>query len=217
MNETVLPASRPRLWLEFTVLFVGVPILMTIYFGHYQLFTAIWILAIVSAALLAMTPGWRWGKLFAGPVLRHWWIVLGYAAITALICIAFVFWLVPERFLDLPTHRTSLWIFIMIGYPIASAWPQEVIFRSLFFERYGGLFPTTTIAIIANGVIFGFGHLFYMNPVVIGFTALGGAFWAWVYLTKGRSMTMIWILHSLAGQIIFTVGLGGFFYHGNVG
>ncbi|MEO1490751.1 MAG: CPBP family intramembrane glutamic endopeptidase [Pseudomonadota bacterium] len=217
MEATALPASRLRLWTEFTALFIGVPILMAVYFGHYRLFTAIWILAGVSAVLLWMTPGWRWRQLFAGPVLKHWRIVVAYAAITGVVCVAFVFWLVPERFLSLPKYQTELWILIMVAYPIASAWPQEVIFRSLFFERYGDLFPTPTIAILANGVIFGFGHLFYMNPVVIGFTALGGAFWAWVYLTKGRSMTLIWILHALAGQIIFTVGLGGFFYHGNVG
>jgi membrane protease YdiL (CAAX protease family) len=217
MKSIALPASRSRLWFEFAALFLGVPVLMAIYFGQYKLFTAIWVLAGVSALLLMMTPGWSWRQLFAGPVLRHWWIVLGYAAITAVICVAFVFWLVPERFLSLPRYQTELWILIMVGYPIASAWPQEVIFRSLFFERYGNLFPTTNIAILANGAIFGFGHLFYMNPVVIGFTALGGAFWAWVYLHKGRSMTLIWILHALAGQIIFTSGLGIYFYHGNVG
>lgn len=217
MNTLALPASHARLWIEFTALFIGVPILMTVFFGHYSLFGAIWALAAVSFVLLRMTPGWDWRTLFAGPVLANWKVVVLYAAATAAICVAFVFWLVPERFLELPTHRTNLWIVIMVGYPIASAWPQEVIFRALFFERYGLLFPTTAIAIIANGAIFGFGHLFYMNPVVIGFTALGGAFWAWLYLTKGRSMALIWILHSLAGQIIFTSGLGIFFYHGNVG
>lgn len=217
MKSLALPASQTRLWIEFAALFIGVPILMTVFFGHYSLFGAIWLLAGVSAVLLSMTPGWTVRQLFAGPVMRHWRIVLLYASVTAVICIAFVFWLVPERFLELPTHRRNLWILIMVAYPVASAWPQELIFRALFFERYGALFPTTALAIIANGAIFGFGHLFYMNMVVIGFTALGGAFWAWVYLTRGRSMTLIWILHSVAGQIIFTVGLGGFFFHGNVG
>ena len=105
---------------------------------------------------------------------------------------------------------------IMVAYPILSAWPQEFIYRSLFFERYGGLFPTATIAIVANGLAFGIGHLFYMNPVTIAMTAAGGAFMGWAYL-RNRSMLFAWVLHAIAGNIIFTAGLGIFFYHGAIG
>jgi len=104
----------------------------------------------------------------------------------------------------------------MLAYPILSAWPQEVIFRSLFFERYGVLFPSTTMLLIANGAAFGFGHLFYMNWITITMTAVGGAIMGWAYL-RHRSMTFAWVLHMLAGQLVFTIGLGQFFYSGNVG
>ncbi len=68
--------------------------------------------------------------------------------------------------------------------------------------------------VAANGAAFGLGHLFFMNPVTIGMTALGGALIGWAYLTRGRSLMLAWVLHSLAGQIIFSSGIGIFFFHG---
>jgi hypothetical protein len=44
-------------------------------------------------------------------------------------------------------------------------------------------------------------------------TALGGAVIGWAYLARGRSLMLAWVLHSLAGQIIFTSGIGVFFFH----
>ena len=60
-----------------------------------------------------------------------------------------------------------------------------------------------TAAIVANGAAFGLGHLFFMHPVTVGMTALGGALIGWADLTRGRSLLLAWVLHSLAGQIIF--------------
>ena len=72
------------------------------------------------------------------------------------------------------------------------------------------------VLLIANGALFGFGHLFYDNWVTIAMTACGGAIMGWAYL-RHRSVLLAWVLHALAGQIIFTVGLGVYFYHGAVG
>ena len=209
-------SSRLRLLAEFVILFVGVPVAMAAFFGQYSLFAVVWLLAGVAAVLLWRTPGWSFRRLLAGPVIGEWRLILAFSVLTALACLAFTFALVPERFLELPTHRFGLWLMIMIAYPIASALPQELIFRSLFFERYAALFPSMGLMIAANGVAFGFGHLFYMNPVTITMTAIGGAAMGWAYL-RHRSMLLAWVLHSLAGQMIFTCGLGVFFYHGAIG
>ncbi len=218
-NLAIRSASRLQLWTEFALLFIGVPVLMVVYFEELRanrfLFPSIWILATVAAFLLWCTPGWRFAKLFQGPVLREWRLILLYIVGTAVTCVAFVLWLVPHRFLEMPLYRTELWLVIMIGYPLVSAWPQEIIFRSLFFERYGVLFPSDRIAIVMNGVIFGFGHMFFDSWVTIVMTGVGGAIMGWAYL-RGRSMTVAWIMHAVAGQIIFTTGLGIFFYHGAV-
>ena len=209
-------SNHIRLWTEFAALFVGVPLIMSATFGLYPLFPVIIGLAGLSCLLLQFTPGWDWKMLRKGPVLGEWRVILLYALATLAICLAVVFLNIPERFLEIPLNRTPLWIMIMVLYPLVSAFPQEIIFRSLFFERYGVLFPNAWVAILVNGAAFGFGHLFYENWITIAMTGCGGAIMAWAYL-RNRSVLLAWVLHSLAGQIIFTVGLGVYFYHGAVG
>ena len=216
MTITSAAPSRARLWLEFLALFIGVPIIMVLTFGLYPLFPVIIGLALVACILLRLTPGWSFRQLFKGPVIGEWRIIAIYFVLTLATCLIFVFTLIPERFLELPTHQTNLWILIMVAYPLVSAFPQEVIFRSLFFERYERLFPTEWTAIVANGFVFGFGHLFYDNWITIAMTGVGGAIMGWAYL-RHRSVGLAWVLHALAGQIIFTTGLGVYFYHGAVG
>lgn len=208
--------GRSRLWAEFTALFVGVPVAMAYWFGQYSLFSVIWLLAGVALMLLIVTPGFRWRDLLRGPVIGEWRLLLAITLATAAVFFTCVMVLVPERLLELPTHRTALWMMIMVGYPLASALPQEIIYRSLFFERYGALFPTAALAIAVNGAAFGFGHLFYDNWITIALTALGGAVMGWAYL-RNRSMLLAWVIHTIAGQMIFTSGLGIFFYSGAVG
>ncbi len=223
MNTAVSVSwRRVQLWSEFVALFVGVPLLMTAFFdrvlawgalGSFSLIATIWCLAGVAAALLAVTPGFTFRRVFNGAVFTEWRVILLSAVLTAAVCVFFVLLLLPGRLLSMPVNHTSLWLMIVVFYPLLSAFPQEVIFRSLFFERYGVLFPNKVAAIAANGAAFGLGHLFFLNPVTIGMTALGGALIGWAYLTRGRSLMLAWVLHSLAGQIIFTSGIGIFFYH----
>lgn len=208
--------NNTRLWIEFSALFIGVPLIMAATFGLYPLFPVIIGLAGVSCILLQLTPGWEWKTLWKGPVLGEWRIILIYIFATLATCVAVVFANVPERFLEIPLNRPYLWIMIMTLYPLVSAFPQEIIFRSLFFERYGVLFPSAWMAIVANGVVFGFGHLFYENWITIAMTGCGGAIMGWAYM-RNRSVLLAWVLHSVAGQILFTVGLGVYFYHGAVG
>jgi hypothetical protein len=141
---------------------------------------------------------------------------LAAAAAIALGAAAAALALVPHAFLWMPFGATGLWVMIMALYPPLSAAPQELIYRTLFFERYGRLFPSDAHAIAANAALFGLGHLFYLNPMTIAATALAGALFAWAYL-RARSTLLAWLLHAIAGQIVFTVGLGRFFYHGAVG
>ncbi|MEM1383602.1 MAG: CPBP family intramembrane glutamic endopeptidase [Pseudomonadota bacterium] len=218
MSLTETDRARPSatwLWIEFTALFVGVPILMAVFFGSYRLFSVIFALALIAAVLLHLTPGFRWRELRRGPVLGEWRLILAFAALVSVVCVSVALILVPDRFLSLVENNFPLWIMIMVAYPIASALPQELIYRPLFFRRYGHLFPSTEWAIAANAAAFGFGHLFYMNPITIAMTAFGGAIMAWAY-TRNQSFLLAWVLHAIAGQIVFTAGLGVFFYHGAI-
>ncbi|MFN3260897.1 MAG: CPBP family intramembrane glutamic endopeptidase [Pikeienuella sp.] len=208
--------SRARLWAEFIALFVGLPLLMAATFGLYPLFPVLLGLAGLACLLLHFSPAWRWRKLLQGPVLGEWRLILLFSAATAAVSYAVIMQAAPQRFLSLPTWNTGLWLAIMALYPLLSALPQELIYRSLFFERYGALFPSKWAAIAANGAAFALGHLFFGHWVTIVMTGIGGAVMGWAYLRNG-SLGLAWVIHSLAGQILFTFGLGIYFYHGAAG
>lgn len=217
---------RVRLWSELVLLFVGVPLLLYAYFddilawgalGAFSLIAILGILGVVAAVLLAITPGFRFRKLLEGPVFREWKLILFCTALAAVVCTVTVFALLPGNFLSLPLRNTTLWALLLPVYSLFSALPQELIYRTLFFERYGALFPGTMAAVAANGAAFGFGHLLYTHSVTIALTAFGGALIGWAYLTRGRSVLLTWVLHSVAGCLIFTSGLGVYFYAGSAG
>ncbi len=213
---TAMPLPRTRLWAEFVVLFAGVPVAMAVFFGQYPLFPVILSLAVLALVLLAVTPDFSPRELLRGPVAGQWKLIAAFALAGAALSFGLVLALAPERLLELPRHRPGLWLLILLAYPLLSAAPQELIYRVLFFRRYGALFPSDKLALAANTVAFAFAHLFYMNALTIGLTALAGLIFGWVYLRFGSALLST-VLHGLAGQLVFTSGLGVFFYHGAVG
>jgi hypothetical protein len=58
-------------------------------------------------------------------------------------------------------------------------------------------------------------HLMFWNGVALALTAAGSVIFARAYL--GRGFLQAVLLHAVAGGIIFTSGLGVFFYHGAIG
>nr|WP_246831504.1 CPBP family intramembrane glutamic endopeptidase [Thioclava sp. L04-15] len=103
----------------------------------------------------------------------------------------------------------------MLFYPLLSALPQEVVFRSLFFRRYGRILPGSKRAITLNAILFSLAHLLYWNWIVALITFVGGVIFAWAYSVR-RSFPLAVILHAIAGNVLFTVGAGVLFFSGSV-
>ena len=55
----------------------------------------------------------------------------------------------------------------------------------------------------------------FWNWVAPALTLAGGLIFAWAYLRRGGFALAV-VLHSVCGGIVFTSGLGTFFYHGAV-
>jgi membrane protease YdiL (CAAX protease family) len=140
-----------------------------------------------------------------GAVLRRF-LVLG-AALTLFVRVA-----MPSQFLDLPRHHPALWLAIMLLYPLLSVWPQEVIFRRFLFARYQAIFGNTGL-VAASAIAFGFAHIIFLNWIAVAMTLAGGAIFAADY-NRTRSLGLACLEHSLYGCLIFTIGLGRYFYTG---
>ena len=120
----------------------------------------------------------------------------------------------PAWFLEFPRERPETYMRIMLLYPLMSVAVQELVYRTFFFHRYGVLFGSAWwLAILLNGVLFGIGHMVIGTPLAIYGTMLTGTLFAWRYAMT-RSFWAVFIEHTLWGALVFTVGLGRFFFTG---
>jgi len=120
----------------------------------------------------------------------------------------------PTLFLEFPRNRPDTWARIMLLYPLMSVAVQELVYRTFFFHRYGVLFGRAWwLAILANGVLFGIGHIVIGTPLAVYGTMAGGILFAWRYAVT-RAFWAVVIEHTFWGALVFTVGLGRYFFTG---
>jgi hypothetical protein len=120
----------------------------------------------------------------------------------------------PDWFLEFPRNRPETYMRIMLLYPLMSVIAQELVYRTFYFHRYGMLFGRAWwLAIALNGILFGFGHIVVGTPLAIYGTMVTGVLFAWRYAMT-RSFWAVFIEHTLWGGLVFTVGLGRFFFTG---
>ena len=208
--------SDHRLKLEFAFLFLVAPAVMAVAVPPDWLFPVLGAFSLVSILLLIATPGFRLRNLAAGWLRVSLPLILGVAAATAALGSVIVLATAPEAFLMLPRRNPGLMLFIAALYPILSALPQELIYRALFFGRYGVILPRSAgSAVVLNAAIFSFAHLMYWSWIVLGMTFAGGLIFGWSYRVR-RSFPEAVVVHSVSGIVLFALGMGLYFYSGNV-
>ena len=137
--------------------------------------------------------------------------VLAAGVIATIVRLAF-----PDRWFDLPREHVVAWLVIVVLYPVVSVVPQELVFRVFFFHRYRAVLGEKWLAIAVGALAFGWVHVVFGNWLAVVLSALGGGLLADTY-RRTRSLTLVSLEHALYGQLLFTIGLGEFFYHGRVG
>jgi membrane protease YdiL (CAAX protease family) len=117
------------------------------------------------------------------------------------------------RFLSFPRQATALWAAIMILYPLLSVYPQEIIYRAFFFNRYKDIFRSERIIIFSSALAFGYAHIIFTNYIAVSLSFAGGLLFGENY-RKNKSLALVSIEHALYGCWLFTIGLGWYFFHG---
>ncbi len=214
-------------WLvaEFLALFFAVPVFcayLRLYAASLRLhFVPIIPLLLVFAAgclvLLMRDPDfsrrclWNFAGLVNGIRQVLAVFVFAGAGLTAAVLL-----LQPAAFLSFVKERPDIWALVMVLYPLVSVYPQELVFRAFMFHRYRGVFPTPWVMVLVSAVSFGFVHIVFLNFVAVLLSVVGGFLFAWTY-QRTRSLLAACVEHSLYGCLIFTIGLGGYFFHGTMG
>jgi len=207
-----------NLWLalECAALFLGLPAAVV----------AGWIQAWVIPLLLLMAVGCgfalRWRHkislrdLIRPPVpAREWRRVLILYAIAVPGLVALLWLINPAALFSLMRDPTKIWLLVMVAYPIVSVFPQELIYRAFFFERYRPLFGSGLGMVISTALLFAFGHIVFHNWPAVVLTGFGG----WLFATTYRrtsSLLLVSVEHALYGCAIFTIGDGHYFFDGTM-
>ena len=117
----------------------------------------------------------------------------------------------PTLLFSFPKNNFLLWVIVMFIYPFFSVIPQEIIYRVYFYYRYKKLFSGNLLLLtLLNLFFFSFAHIVFNNPHAILITAIASPIFSYLYI-KESFFTCV-LVHSLGGQIIFTLGLGRYFY-----
>jgi membrane protease YdiL (CAAX protease family) len=106
-----------------------------------------------------------------------------------------------------PMNKPGLYFIILFVYTILSVWPQEIIYRTYFMNRYARLLKSKSLLVFINAVLFSLAHLFFRNTLVSILTFLGGLLFALTFL-KYKSTLLVSIEHAIYGNWLFTVGMG---------
>ena len=208
-------APNLRLRLEFGLFFIAVPVLIAVFFPPNWMFPSLFTFTAIGILLLHFTPGFTWAELSYNWRSWSWSEVAGFAAAMTLFCTALVMTVRPGAAFSLLRNQPEFLAMIWLAYPVLSALPQELLFRSLFFRRYHAVLPNGRAAYLLNAALFSLAHLMYWSWIVASMTFAGGLLFTWAYRQRGSFFYAV-LLHAIAGNIIFAAGLGIYFYSGNV-
>ena len=197
-------------WIELILVFIGIPLIY--YYNLIPFHKSIPLLAVFSLFLFILIKDKSFSsRIFGFNRFLGWkYLLLRFLAFAILSGIA-VFVFSKEYLFILPKEHPKLWLLIMVFYPVWSAYPQELIYRSWFFHRYEGLVKKQWLFIAINAVLFSFSHIIFENWLAIVLTFFGGIMFALTY-KKSNSLLVVFAEHMLYGNWIFTIGIGQYFY-----
>jgi uncharacterized protein len=198
------------LWAEMIAFFIGLPLIY--YFDLVPVHKAVPPLVVFVLFLFILLKDKSFDrKKFGLNGFMNWgWLIRRMGLVAGLLLIAVLLFNRDALFV-IPRLNPILWVMIMLFYPIWSAFPQEIIFRGYFFHRYERLFPNVRWMILVNALLFSFLHIIFNNWIALVFTFFASILFSITY-RKSNSLMVTFLEHAVYGNLIFTIGLGEYFY-----
>ncbi|HEX3662959.1 MAG TPA: CPBP family intramembrane glutamic endopeptidase [Acidobacteriaceae bacterium] len=213
-----LRTSRLFLGCEFVLLFLGLPLVLALrLIRHVPPIPILWAVGAYCLVALLRDPTFDRKQLWnAAPLRRQLLPMLALFCAGAVVVTLLVRLFAPQFFLALPRMHPGFWALVMVLYPVLSVYPQALAYRAFLFHRYRVLLPEAPRAeawllIVVSAATFALMHLVFRNWVAIALTFPGGLLFGWRYC-RTRSLCVSWLEHALYGCLLFTIGLGPYFY-----
>lgn len=208
----------PRLALitEFLILFLALPLAYRFAPVRIPPLPLLWVVAIYAWIQLMRDARFDRGRLWnIGALPGRIGVILAIFAVVALVIWLGVRQFAPALEWNFVRSNPGFWAIVMLVYPVLSVYPQGVIYRAFFFERYAAFLPSRWALILASAAAFAFMHIIFRNWLAVALTLAGGLLFAARYAETGSLATSSFE-HALYGCWLFTVGLGQYFYHGTI-
>ena len=193
--------------LELLIIFIIIPIsflfnyspIIKLIIGVFGFIYIGFVLSKIEKNIFRIQKNIEWKQFWTQTLLKF--IVL------AVITIIFVWFTNKENLFVVLINKPKLWLMILFFYTFFSVYPQELIYRTFFFQRYQSLFKNEFLFIIINAIVFSLAHIFFKNSLVLFLTFIGGIIFAYTY-KKTKSTVLVSIEHAIYGCWLFTVGMG---------
>jgi len=193
--------------IEFFIIFVLIPVSFAVHYspwvklgiGISGFIYIVFVLLRLEKNRFKMAPNLNWKAFWKHTLFK----LLGIVAIT----IIYVWLTDKTQLFTVVMNNPKLWVFILFFYSAFSVYPQELIYRTFFFQRYASLFKSEWLFIFVNAMLFSLAHIFFMNTLVMFLTFIGGILFALTY-RKTKSTLLVSIEHAIYGCWLFTVGMG---------
>jgi len=205
--------NKSWLVLEFVLLFFGIPFMLFLN-RNKVIHPAIFILPVFIGILIYLhrCTDFRLKELIKINMTPGKFITYGFVILlSALAMLTGIYLFEPDNLFNLIRANFTAWIVICLFYPVFSAYGQEIIYRLFFFHRYKQIFKSDTIFILAGSAAFSFVHIFYFSAVSMILTFVLGLYLNQTFL-KTKSVMLTAIIHGILGDLVFTLGLGSYFW-----
>lgn len=167
--------------------------------GTFGFLYILFVLLRVEQNKFKIAPNLNWKSFFKRVAVQ----LIGIAILTTI-----YMWFVDKSNLFVVIlNKPLLWMAILFIYSLFSVYPQELIYRTFFFQRYRNLFKSEALFIVVNAALFSLAHIFFRNGLVMILTFVGGILFALTF-KKTKSTLIVSIEHAIYGCWLFTVGMG---------
>ena len=208
--------SRSPLILEFLIIFIALPLAYRLSPVRVPALPLLWAVSGYALWQLLHDPRFDRSLLWnAAPLTHHLGTILVIFAVVAAALWLGVQLFAPALEWSFMRQNPIFWAIVMVAYPALSVYPQGILYRTFFFERYAVLFPGKWAIIVASAAVFAFLHIVFRNTLALALTFAGGLLFAFRYAETNSLLTSC-VEHSLYGCWLFTIGLGQYFYHGTI-
>jgi len=192
---------------EFFLIFIIVPVSFSLSYpiwikmtiGVLGFLYVIYVLLRVEKNAFKMAPNLNWKRFRKKTGIK----LLGIIIATTV----YMLFVDKTHLFEVLLNKPLLWIAILFIYSFFSVYPQELIYRTFFFQRYQSLFKNDVLFILINAALFSLAHIFFKNTLVMFLTFIGGILFALTF-KKTKSTLLVSIEHAVYGCWLFTVGMG---------